>query len=334
MKDGLIVSWVRYHGRSAGLSEALGYETAFIVDRSRIIVWRYFKQTCATWRLVRGSHYRQVIIMLPPFPVLMIVLAATSKKVSIVADLHTGFFLDPKWRWARKLSLRMLQGHKAIVTNIPLAEVCESSGVRAFVLHDILHRPTAPTGEVETPGADRHPTLVCPLGYANDEPIAELIDAIRRMPEFRFILTGRPPQWVRSAVSSNVEFSGYLSNDEYWRLIDVSDGVVALTTRDLTMQRAGYEALLCGKPQVTANFEVLRSFYEDAAVYTDPDSDSIVAAVRAMVQQIPRLRERCAVVLEERRAEQRRALQVLAGDCPPTAVGGANLARLHGGRGA
>ncbi len=313
---------------------ALDYDAAYIYEPSRFLVWRYTKQARATWRLVRRSRHQNIVVMLPPFPLLVVVLASTRGNISVIADLHTGFFLNPKWGWARSLSLRMLRGHTAIVTNARLAEICESSGVRAVVLHDILQRPIAPSESVKPAGGGARPTLLCPLGYANDEPIAELIDAFRRLPEFRFVLTGHAPDWVRNAVSSNVEFSGYLSTDEYWRLVDASDGVLALTKRDLTMQRAGYEALLCAKPQVTSDFDVLRDFYNDAAVYTRTDTESIVAAVRDMVRNAAQLADCSAAVLNLRRAEQQHALEVLMDRQSPATVDGTVPLNQRGGRGA
>ncbi len=74
-----------------------------------------------------------------------------------------------------------------------------------------------------------------------------------------------------------MKFTGYLTNSDYDAELANCDVVMALTTRDHTMQRAGYEAIAAAKPQVTADFKVLRDFHADAAIYVDPHSHADIA---------------------------------------------------------
>ncbi|MGX6508888.1 hypothetical protein [Rhodococcus sp. SJ-2] len=330
MTTGVVVSWVRHHGRSEGLADALGYSCVFIHEEKGTLLWRYLRQAHITWRLIRKSQFSRVIVMLPPFPALMVVILAASKNQSVAADLHTGFFLNPKWRWASGFTLRMLRGRSAIVTNAPLARKCEEQGVEAIVLHDVLEDRSSGRVGFESARESVPPQIVCPLGYANDEPIEELIEVFGLLPEYRFVLTGNAPAWIRGAVPSNVTFPGYLSDEVYWRLIGACDGVVALTNRDLTMQRAGYEALMCRTPHITSDFTILRDFYEDAAIYTRLDPDSIVSSLRQVIDDGPELRMAAARILVRRIEEQHRTVVGLIGTGDIPNAGGLQ----HGGAGA
>ncbi|MCW3468056.1 glycosyltransferase [Rhodococcus pyridinivorans] len=172
--------------------------------------------------------------------------------------------------------------------------------------------------------------MVLPLGYANDEPLKELMETFRRLPNVNFALTGNAPSWMRKESPPNVKFTGYISNEDYWGLVQDCDGVVALTNRDFTMQRAGYEALICGVPHVTSTFDVLREFYEDAAVYSNLDPESIVNAISYLLENSAALRESARSVLARRRDEQLRTLEQLRGE-DGTSVGSSETL---GGRGA
>ncbi|NKR59443.1 glycosyltransferase [Rhodococcus hoagii] len=236
--------------------------------------------------------------MLPPAPALLAVLAAKPRKTKLVADLHTGFFSDKKWRWAAKPSLMLLKRSSVIVTNDELARYCSNLGVSAFVLHDPIDDRTSPYA-----GAGEY--ILCPLSYANDEPVETILAAASKLSTLEFRLTGNAPARVRERAPKNVKFTGFVSTEQYERLVQNSAVVVALTTRDLTMQRAGYEALMAGIPQVTADFPVLRAFLSDAARYADPtDGAALSNAIAEILDDHRYYCERVRSVLTKRVSEQ------------------------------
>ncbi|UNQ39113.1 glycosyltransferase [Prescottella equi] len=295
------ISWIKFHGRSAELALRLGANALFIETRypKAPAILRYVELSIRTVAILRRTPWSTIIIMLPPFPLLVVAKIFRKKETLLVADLHTGVFLDPKWAWARGLTMRMLRGHIAVVTNSKLAQECESQGVRAVALHDVVTRKIS--------FGSRSPaqlTVLCPLAYASDEPIHEIFDAARSLPNFKFIMTGRAPDHVREAAPDNVQFSGYLSNADYDATMANSSVVLAMTTRDHTMQRAAYEALMSGVPIVTSDFRLLRDFFEHAAVYADCTASSIASALQWAIQNSKEIQEQSASVLEQRIADQ------------------------------
>lgn len=305
----MIVSWIDFHGRSAGLAEELGVEAVFLPDAiaKKRHVFKYLAAARYTRSVIRDRRPNSIIVMLPPAPLLVVAALSRPRGSKLIADLHTGFFSDPKWSWFSRIGLWMLRRNSAIVTNEPLAAQCRRAGTNAFVLHDIL--TDRRVGKVEH---DAGAYILCPLSYANDEPMDALLEATRRIPDLRFVFTGKAPDWVRGSAPENVIFPGFVSAAEYDRLVRDCLAVVAVTDRDHTMQRAGYEALMEGKPQVTANFPVLRDFLEGAAAYVDPnDPESIARAVRDISDNPEKFAAAANDVLLRRMSEQQHEIKMI-----------------------
>ncbi len=301
----VFVSWIKFHGRSAELAARLNAETVFMESKwpRALAPLRYVDLAVRTARIVRQRRWKAVVVMLPPAPLLFVAKLFKRKGTVLVADMHTGVFADPKWKWALKPSLRVLRSDYAIVTNNQLVDVCAEHGVRAFALHDVVSDKGS---DVESAAPEK--TVLCPLAYASDEPVAEILDAARALPGTTFLLTGRAPDSWREAAPANVSFTGYLSNEDYDETMRRASVVLALTTRDHTMQRAGYEALMWGVPVVTSDFALLRDYFGNAALYSDCSSGDIRDKVLRAFDQNAELRENSARVLGERIFEQDRQI--------------------------
>ncbi|NMM88404.1 hypothetical protein B2J88_29320 [Rhodococcus sp. SRB_17] len=307
----MFLSWISYHGRSQELAERLGIEAEFLepADTQGNLLRRYSSAIRWTVGKLRESDSASIYLMMPPAPALLTVLMFKGRKRQLVADLHTGFFLDPKWKWFTPIGLRLLRNSTAIVTNEPLRRRCEKAGVRSVVLHDILADRSKARRSAAEPTTN---IVLCPLSYASDEPIDELLEAARLCPELTFAFTGRAPQKIKDRAPNNIEFTGFLETEEYLDLLGSSIAVVALTTRDFTMQRAGYEALMYGKPQVTSDFGVLREFLGEAAHYVDPmQSEEIANALRTVSQDSAAQMRVATGVLNDRIREQSRSIDEL-----------------------
>jgi glycosyltransferase involved in cell wall biosynthesis len=196
--------------------------------------------------------------------------------------------------------LRLMRGGVAIVTNENLARICRDLEVETLVLHDVL-RPA-------NSSAISSDSIVCPVSYSNDEPIEAILKAAASLPDTRWVLTGRAPREVKDAASSNVEFTGFLDDAAYDELLNNAGLVVALTNRRDTMQRAAYEALVRTVPIVTSDFQVLREFFEDSAVYVDPGAANLTSRISEAIASRETIRERSGLVLAKRMAEQQDAL--------------------------
>lgn len=303
--SGVFISWTRANGRTAELAQELDLQPRFVHRPSRFgLPGRYVMQFLATRALIRQLAPRRVMLMLPPAPALLALPRTRPGGSRLVVDLHTGFFLDPKWRWASRFALGMLRrrGAVAVVTNDFLRSRCELAGVETVVLHDLI---------VERDPVPSHDYVICPLSYANDEPLTELLEAARLTPEVTWVFTGTPPHSLRQNAPENIVFTGFAEAAEFDRLLRESAGVVALTTRPHTMQRAGYEAFNAGVPQLTSDFPELRAFYGGSACYTSAAPAAIAQGARELLARRGELARRILELRPRRISEQAAALEQL-----------------------
>jgi glycosyltransferase involved in cell wall biosynthesis len=317
VSKGISINWVDFHGRSQSLATELAIQAFFFERSDSKLLAHYWRCFRSTDRVLWEERPDYIIVMQPPLPALIACLPyALRKKATLVGDLHTGALLNPKWKWATSIIIQLLRRlGAAIVTNERLAAPLRERNLRTIVLHDLLTargQPRIPSGDTKTmPRSNDDAYFLVPFGYANDEPIEEFLRAARATPQTSFILTGNPPKkWVEQA-PANVSFSGFVSNDQYQSLVERSRAVVALTTRDMTMQRAAYEALEYGKPVVTSDFAVLRDYFPVGAVFAAPHSASIAEAVNRLEADAERLTAEALGLREVRIASQNVAVQEL-----------------------
>lgn len=312
----IFVSWVRYHSRSKGVADSLGIESHFVRSDGSVLL-RYWKQFVETRRLVRTRCPSIVVVMQPPIFALLSVWITLPRGSMIVGDLHSGAFLNKRWKWALPMTLRLLRRRgAAIVTNRELATACVAAGVRTFVLHDTVTVGFSGNAAVhDAPQSlvdvDLSSSVLVPVTYANDEPIDAILTAAASAPELIWLLTGRAPESVVRKAPMNVLFTGYVTDGEYAWLMNNTTVTLALTDRPFTMQCAGYESMSAGKPLVTSRTETLVDYFGSAAVYTELQASTIADSVRHAVTQADSLSGRMRDQRVFRMREQDAALEGL-----------------------
>ncbi|RFA15154.1 hypothetical protein B7R21_03735 [Subtercola boreus] len=313
------LSWVSWNGRSAGMAEGLGIEPVYIHGGKGVSLpvryWRQWKQTGAMLRAKRPST---VLVMQPPFfSLLRAWIYTLTSGAKLAADMHTGAFDDPRWKWATPWILRIARSgnNRVVLTNKPLARRAEAKGATVLVCHGYLRTFVAPADETfEDPAlaaASEGQFVLVPLAWAYDEPVDEILEAARLTPEIRWVLTGKAPQTARDAASGNVTFTGFAARSDYEILRARASVVGAITTAEDTMQRSGYEALEVNTPLVTSPMVVLKEYFEDRAVYAEPRAASIAEAMRTALEKGDTLRAGMADLLKTKIVEQEEALSAI-----------------------
>jgi glycosyltransferase involved in cell wall biosynthesis len=301
----LFLAWVRHHGRTETLANALGAEPVFMGIGTTGNRWsapiRQVTQAFLTVSLLLRRRPRALIVQAPPALLLAVAGAyGILARRPVVADAHTSAVVLATG--TVNPSVRLLWGmfRAVIVHNTALAEIARSRA-RTSVL--VLHNPPiVPSAE---PGAAHEPTerfrVVYPCSWYADEPLEEVVEAARLAPEIEVVLTGRKRRDL--AIPANVTLTGYVSDADYQQLIAGADALLALTTRELAMQQAGYEALAHGIPLVASDSAVLREYFEDAAVFTANRGEDLARALREARNRAPELRSAMARLAARRRAE-------------------------------
>ena len=309
------INWVEFHGRSTAIGEALEMPVRYFGSRSGGVVRRYASALRQTQLYLESERPDTIFVMQPPVPALLACVPyARRRGALLVGDIHTGALTNPKWAWARALIERVLRKHGfAIVTNSQLADMMRDRGVETLVLDDLI---TARTSSLDFDDVSLRqkadvPYILTPFAYANDEPVREWLEAARRTPEITVILTGRAPANLIETAPPNVRFTGFVSSADYQRLVGRAIGIAALTTRDMTMQRAGYEALEHGRPVLTSDFPVLRQYFSKGAVFARPDVDALADGIRQLCQLAGTLEVEMVELRELKLAEQVASISAL-----------------------
>ncbi len=202
----------------------------------------------------------------------------------LIIDSHTGVFNDPKWAWTIGAFLWFARRSTAtVVTNSQLVDKLEQAGIKAISLHDPpIPLPLKSRKDVAASDELAEESVIVPCSFSSDEPIDAIVAAAKELPGVTFYITGAAPRRFSASsktVPTNVRVTGYLPDNAYEDLLRSASMVLALTTRELTMQRAGYEALSYHKPLLTSDTQVLRDYFTEGTVFTSPRPDDIRAGV-------------------------------------------------------
>lgn len=291
------VTWSFVRGRSEEIAAALGGDVCAVyprwLDGSRRAPLRYVVSAVRTVAELVRRRPRSVVVTNPPiFPPLIAWAYCRVARVPLVLDSHPGAFgrkdnrvaeaFMPVHRWLARRSAAVL------VTTGEWVDVVTSWGGRGVVVHE-----APPLWEVTPPGRSpgARPRVLFVGIFANDEPVEEVVEAARRLPEIDVDITGhieRAPGGLVDAAPPNVRFVGYLGPAAYRDAVQDCDLVLALTTEPSSVMRAAYEGVYARRPIVISDWPDLRAVFP-SAVFTSNDVDGIERALRDAVDRLESL---------------------------------------------
>ncbi len=296
----VFVSWVRHTTRSVSLAEALNAECHFFHKAQDWGYSRHLAHGFQTVLLLLRRRPGFVFCMNPPYFVgLVAYLYGLFFNARFALDSHTAAFGK---KWMQLKGLHAFLAKRAVVstvTNEELAARVQEMGGRSIIVTDIPH--TMPNGSYRV---EQDRFTVCFVGgYAADEPVLEVLDAARRLPDVQFYFTGdtkNATEKMQRTRPENVTFTGWLANEEYAGLINGVSAIMVLTTRDFTMQRGGSEAISAGKPLITSDWPLLRQVFSKGTVHVNNTTDSIVKGVEIIQKDFDRYRREIGDLAVER----------------------------------
>ena len=256
-------------------------------SRFSTILLKYLVQWVRTGRILKRERPNAIFVMTPP---LVAALPAfwygLRHKSRIVLDAHTAAFMHPRWRRLQWLQLALCRrAATTLVSNAHLADIVHAGGGHATIIPDV---PVI-FSEVHSFPRSREFTVAVICSFNYDEPIGAIFQAAGLVSDVRFYVTGDPrhlPQETRASIPPNVELTGFLSTPVYGGLLQASDVVLTLTTRDHTMLRGAYEAIYQGTPVIISDWPLLRAAFSQGAIHVDNSVEGIVKAIDAMRQTI------------------------------------------------
>lgn len=291
------VAWTSRSGRAEDIAHALDGRPAVLspsvpkrLPAVSAALLRYALSLLAMLRVLLRQRPRVVVATNPPIiPVIVAAVYARATGGRFVMDSHPTAFgakghrvsqrLQPLHRWLARRAAAVL------VTIDERAEQVDSWGGRGLLVHE---PPVAfPHGEP----ADQ-PTVLFVGTFASDEPVREVVEAARLLPEVHVQVTGDParcPLDLRSDAPPNVDFVGYLDPRAYRHAVASAHVVLTLTTEPSSVMRSAYEAVYAGTPLVVSDTPALREFFPEA-LHSPNTAAGIAGTVSAALGDLDRLR--------------------------------------------
>ncbi len=285
----IFISWINFNRRSQLIAEKFGIKLYFIQSlkhRYFLSPIRYMLQTIRTLKILFRERPKIIFVQNPPiFAPLVVYLYAKLRNAKIIIDSHTGALLAPWWKWS--LPIHAYLSRRAlltIVTNDYLGNLIKSWKSSPFILADI---PTVfPQGKQHDLEGQFNIAVI--NTYAPDEPVEEVLDAAATLPDVYFYITGDTIQAKKKYLidhPENIQFTGFLPDNEYLGLLQSVQAIMVLTKDNYTMQRGACEAVSLGQPIITSDWPILRDYFHKGTIYVENNSQNIQKGVLEMMKK-------------------------------------------------
>lgn len=315
------IAWTAFQRRQESMRHVVGFDCWFmpIPKSGKMRKATYYAQKLfeSVVRLLRARP-DIVWVQLPQVPVLwaaLIYRCFAGKQVRIVADCHNAQLRKP-WSSFPLAHWSLARSDAILVHNETMHARAAELGWpmnKVFVLEDVpaVGKAQAPAGlavqEIRAP----KPWVLFPGSFAADEPIGEVFEAARMVPECTFIITGRTERARQNGhslddVPANVVLPGFLSLDVFDDLLREADVVMGLTKEEGIQLSVCNETLGFGRPLVTSNTRILTKLFGDGAVLVDTGvPESIAQGCREAVNHASEYGAKSLALAERRLFEWR-----------------------------
>jgi glycosyltransferase involved in cell wall biosynthesis len=303
----LFIAWIAHNRRSQLIAEKFQMKLYLVHSLKRwyfLAPLRYVLQTIKTIFILVRERPAVVFVQNPPvFAVLVVYIYARLWSARYVIDSHTGALLAPWWKWSLPIhAFLSRQAVTTIVTNEFLEAMVKAWGADTFILADI---PT------KFPDGKRFPlngkfSLAVINTFSPDEPIGEVLRAAEALPDVQFYITGDPIRARKTFLQhhpKNVNFTGFLPDEEYLGLLRGVQAIIVLTTHNHTMQRGACEAVSLGKPIITSDWPVLRSYFNKGTIFVNNSGEGIKEGILQMKEKREILEKEVLLLQQERQLE-------------------------------
>jgi glycosyltransferase involved in cell wall biosynthesis len=264
---------------------------------------RFLIQGWQTLRLLFRRKPKVILVQSPPsFSVWFAALYCVLTGNHFIVDAHSDAFQRLRWlrpefvyRWLARRAL------VTIVTDHYFEAIIHKWGGEVLVLRDpvAVHHP----GIFPLNGG---PSVTFVNTFNGDEPLEEVLKAAADLPQVEFYITGRAKpehQALTQSAPANVRFTGYLPNEQYYGLLQGSQIVMSLTTRDHTLQCGACEALSLSRPIITSDWPLLREYFSQGTVHVDNSHAGIRLGVERVLEDYTRYEQEISRLRQQRRQE-------------------------------
>ena len=127
---------------------------------------------------------------------------------------------------------------------------------------------------------------VCPCGGHPDERPDLAIEAVKQLDDVTLVITGKKKYLKRflPLEETNVIFSGFLPNEEYFGLLREADFTLNITDEVNTIPHFIYEFVALGKPVISSSDEAITSTFGDCVyIVKKNEAEAVKAAIKDLL---------------------------------------------------
>ncbi len=291
------IAWAGYQRRAVSMQRYLAFDLFHLPpNEGRKInkLLGYFRQAATTLRIVHESKPEVVWIQLPPnfiVHILLIWRLLSGSKFKIILDLHNAALRRP-WISTPLFAAACRSSDLLVVHNEEILQQVPRKLLRKDTSVVVLEDPPS-SFEGNRPDVPIENAVLIPCSFHDDEPIDMLLAAARLVPEISFRITGRiekaQAKGYLQDVPANVQFTGFVSENEFNRLLHSSAVVAGVTTYEGIQLSVASEAIGAGKALILSSTRILRSMFSDCAVFFENDAQSFAAAVTHAAKERQRM---------------------------------------------
>ena len=239
------------------------------------------------------NKYKIVFVQLAPG--LLLFLATLLKPIRryfLVADMHC-FFIKP-------ISIGGVIINKPFNVFLRFCDLIliHNNFIRRFLPANlrkksiVAYDPPITSGVSKSVKPEKVFTLVFPASFAKDEPIENVIIAVRELVRRRYklklFITGRYER-KKSLINysnHNIIFTGFLPKNDYYQLLQKCHVILALTTVDYVWLASALEALCLEKPLILSDKPALKEIFTKGVIYTDNTVRDLMEKIASLVENI------------------------------------------------
>ena len=302
----IYVVWADFQRRAVSFTDMFAFKVTHMGtgSRSRIgKLFRYLGRMVATWRLISNEKPDQVWLQIPPNFLIHVVLfqrLMSKHKFKVVADCHNASLRAP-WKKVPWFVRAINQCDVILVHNEDIRKDALDLGFdseRLLVLEDAPAYNLEPTNNQKFRGS----YVLVPCSFHDDEPINELLESARLCPEIEFKITGplkkAETKGYTKKAPNNVQFTGFVSVEEYDQLVWEAGIVMGLTKLDGIQLSVAGEAVGAGRPLLLSDTSTLRKLFGIGAEFVQNTAESMANGIKLGFEDQDRMAElsrKCAM---------------------------------------
>lgn len=293
--SGLFLVWKKYQRRPEVLASLIDCNLKFfphLFGSKYLRPLDYVIKLLASIKDILTSKPDFVVAQCPPT---FSALPALLTKTPYLIDAHNPLFQVEMWRKLPLSNTLIRNALGIIVHNSEMYQLVSkiAPDARLFTICD----PIVPI--VLDEPLERNPKQILAIASFDpwDEPVELLIATMKELHEYQFIVTANvnkldPKTAASLKALDNVNLTGFLSIEEYHRMLCSSLAALVLTTSNATQPSGACEALSSDTQLVISKTSLTEKLFGSWAKIVDNSVESIATAVRELSLQNLDLAER------------------------------------------